>query len=665
MKITRFSRLIPCLLLCLALPGLAATATLQPVDAAHFPQLFQWTDTCNVYVLRDGDAALLIDLGDGSVLERLPDLGVRRVEWVLFTHHHREQCQGAPRLAGSQTQFAAPEAERELFEQPLNFRKLHVSLSDRFTVYGASYVRPPIQPIPLARAFRTNDTFTWRGYEFRCVATPGNSPGSMTYLLRQGGQGLAFSGDLMLAGGRLHTWHDSEWDYGFGAGIRALRDSAARLEALGPALMLPAHGPLIPQPAPPLRAYQETLQRFEKLYLRGYDVGAADAHQDKISTPTAISNVVQISPHLFKLKRPGFWGNFVLILADSGRALVVDCGLLGEAMLDAALEGLRQHYGLKAVDAVIVTHIHGDHFLEAPHLRDRWGAQVWALDNMVDKMERPERYNYAAMIQAYGKKRPDGAVVRSVKVDRAFRPGEKFTWEGYRFTVDWMPGQTEFALCLHGFIDGRKVAFTGDNLFGDPDNPAHNGHEAVVAFNSAILEEGYIYAGEYLKRLQPDLLLGGHSFVMPRPAQLIERYRQWAYAMRDAYQGLSAEQDYRYLFDPFWVRAEPYRVSLPAGGHGDFQLHVRNFLRAPQRHRIAVHTPPGWSAEPAVLEGRLPGESRRAFPVRLHAGAATPPGAHLVAFDVTLDGQRYGQRFDVLVEVTPHAPTQTPASRPQ
>jgi len=53
--------------------------------------LHVWTDTCNTYVLRDGDAALLIDLGDGSVLDHLADIGVRRVEWVLFTHHHREQ----------------------------------------------------------------------------------------------------------------------------------------------------------------------------------------------------------------------------------------------------------------------------------------------------------------------------------------------------------------------------------------------------------------------------------------------------------------------------------------------------------------------------------------------------------------------------------------------
>ena len=63
------------------------------------PGLFQWTDTCNVFVLRDGDSAVVIDLGNGSVLEELATIGVRRIDWVLFTHHHREQCQGAAQLA--------------------------------------------------------------------------------------------------------------------------------------------------------------------------------------------------------------------------------------------------------------------------------------------------------------------------------------------------------------------------------------------------------------------------------------------------------------------------------------------------------------------------------------------------------------------------------------
>lgn len=634
-----------------SLPTRAASLT--PVDPQLAPDLFVWTDTCNVYVLRDGDAALLIDLGDGSVLDHLETIGVKRVEWVLFTHHHREQCQGAPRLAGAGAKFAAPEAERALFERPTDFRKMNVRLGDAFTIHGTSYVRPPIQPIRLDRALGTNDAFAWRGREFRCVDTRGNSPGSLTYLLDAGDARLAFSGDVMLDGAKMHTWFDTEWDYGFAAGIRALRGSVARLTDLKPALLLPSHGPPVRQPESQLRQYAEKLATLERLYVRGYDVeGGAAGYQDKVSTPTVVSNLWQVTPSVFKFKRPNFFGNFALILAPSGRALVVDCGLVSEQMLDDALQGLREHFGLKAIDAIIVTHMHGDHFLEAPYLREKWGAPIWALDNMVDTMEHPEWFDYAAPIQAYGKKNPDGSPMTGVRVDRAFRPGETFAWEGHRFTVDWMPGQTEFALCLHAVIDGRKIAFTGDNIFGDPDNPAQTGHEAVVAHNSAILEEGYIYAGEYLARLQPDIMVGGHSFVMANPAQFIERYRRWGYEMRDAFRALSPDEDYRYGFDPFWVRAEPYRVALRAGGTTGLKVWVRNFRPIRQAHRVEFHAPPGLRVEPPVFEGELAGEFRRAFPIRVTALPGARGGTHLVGMDITLDGRRYGQWFDFIVGIT-------------
>lgn len=629
-----------------------SSPNLRPVDPKLDPDLFVWSDTCNVYVVRDQEAALLIDLGDGSVLDHLSEIGVRRLEWVLFTHHHREQCQGAARLKGSGAQVAAPEAERDLFAKPSEFRKMKVRLEDRFTIHGSSYVRPPIQPIPLDRAFKTNDTFTWHGREFLCLDTRGNSPGGMSYLLKQDNGWLAFSGDLMLDGANMHTWHDTEWDYGFAAGIQALRKSAAILADYPLQRLLPSHGPVVTRPQEQLSEYGKKLERLERLYVRGYGVeGASVAYQDKVSKPTVVTNIWQVSPHLFKFKRPYFWPNFGLILADSGHGLAVDCGLLDENFLDAALEGLRQHYGLKAIDAVIISHMHGDHFLEAPHLREKWGTKIWALDNMVDKMEHPERFDYSAPIQAYGKKNADGTPLEGVRVDRAFKPGESFLWEGERFTVDWMPGQTEFALCLHGQIDGRKVAFTGDNIFGDPDDLTQTGHEAMVAHNSGILEEGYIYGAEYLTRLKPDILIGGHSFVMDHPGAFIERYRKWSYEMRDAFRALSPDPDYRYWFDPFWVRAEPYRITLRPGQAETVELHVRNFRSGKQAHRIEIHTPPGLAAEPAVFEGQLPRESRGSFPIRIKAAADASPGVRIVALDVTLDGHRYGEQFDFVVGI--------------
>ena len=639
------------LIILAALCGHLAAAAFSQPDAKGQPDLFVWTDTCNVWVLRDGDAALLINLGDGSVLEHLVDIGVKHVEWVLFTDHHREQCQGAPRLAGTAAKVGVPAAERALFERPTDFRKMNVRLGDAFTVHGASFVRPPIQPIAVERAFEKMDTFTWRGHEFWCVDTRGSSPGAMSYLLRSGPRWLAFTGDLMLDGAKLHNWFDSEWDYGFAAGVWALANSASQVAGYDPAWLLPGHGPAIPDPAKQLAEFQEKLVRFERLLVRGYPVTTfAGAVQDRVSRPTKVPHIWQVMPHVYKFRGPDFFPNLYLIIADSGHALAIDCGLLPPLMLQLAIDRMKQELGLKQIDAVIPTHMHGDHMLQAPFLRGKYGTQIWGLDRMADVCAHPEWFDYAAPIQAYG------IGVDGVKFDRLFRDGEKLRWEGYEFTVDWMPGQTEFALALQGIIDGKRVIFTGDNIFGDPADPAQTGHEAMVAHNSAVLEEGYIYGAEYLSRSKPDLLLGGHSYVMPEPAAFIERYRQWSLAMREGFRTLSSEADYRYWFDPFWVRAQPYRSTVRAGESVELTLHVRNFHARPQTHRIEIHTPPGLTAEPRVLEGQLAGEVRDKFTFRLTAVPDAKPGVQLIAFDITRDGVRQGELFDAIVEIQPAKP---------
>ncbi|HEX8913205.1 MAG TPA: MBL fold metallo-hydrolase, partial [Humisphaera sp.] len=440
------------------------------------PGLFRWTDACNAYVLRDGDAAILIDLGDGSILPALREAGVKTVEWVLFTHHHREQCSGAHKLDRAVTKVAGPELERPLFETPERFRKWDVSLGDQYTVHGASFVRPPVRPVKLDRGFKTMDVFAWRGREIWCLDTRGNSPGAMSYLLKVGDRWLAFGGDVMLAGGRMHNWFDSEWDYGFAAGLHALHNATGRLEQFEPSLLLPSHGPAVREPAAELAAYRKKVRTAAELLPRGYDLKTfAEADQDPVSKPTTVPHVWQISPHLYKFKGPDFWPNFTILIADSGKGLVVDCGLMSEAFLDEAIAGMKARLGLKSVDVCVVTHMHGDHMLQAPYLRKAHGAKLWTLDRVIDLAAHPERYDFCAMIQAYGKG------IAGVTYDRVLRDGETFHWEGYDLTADWMPGQTEFALCLHGMIDGRKVAFTGDNLFASATDPRQDGHEALVA----------------------------------------------------------------------------------------------------------------------------------------------------------------------------------------
>ncbi|MBL7152663.1 MAG: MBL fold metallo-hydrolase [Phycisphaerae bacterium] len=610
------------------------------------PNLYAWSDTCNVYVLKEGDSAVLIDLGNGSVLSHLKQIGVAKIDWVLFTHHHREQCQGFSLLKDWNVKTAAPASEQSFFEQPESFRKMKPSLDDPFTVYGASYVRPPTEPIPVNRTFQAEDTFTWRGYRLRCRQTPGNSPGGMTYYMEVDSHCLAFSGDVILDGAHMHTWFDTEWDYGFGKGLETLIASVDRIAAEAPAYLLPAHGPIITDPKTQLNDYERKLRKLATMYVRGYPVfHLTDQERDSVSHPTAAAEVYQVTPHLFKFNRPNEGSNFAIIIADSGRALVSDCGLMSSDYLDAAIAQMRQHLGLKQIDAMVISHMHGDHFLLGEHLREKYGTQIWTLDRIADKCEHPERYDYAAMIQSYN------SGVDSLSIDRRLRDGEVIQWEGYRLQLDWMPGQTEFGCCLWLQLDGKRIAFTGDNIFGNPADPKQNGHEAVVARNSAIFEEGYLYAATYLKKLKPDLLVGGHSFVMPEPKAFIDRYHKWSQDIIRAYQGLVPDPDYRYRFDPYWVKAEPYRVTLGPGRSAEVRIVIRNFREQDQHHRIDICTPPGIIARPAALHGKVPRASRTAFPIQLFADQKARTGVNIVAFDITLDGKRYGQWFDMIVQI--------------
>lgn len=619
---------------------------LRPVSP-DWPRVFVHRSTCNVYVLRDGDAAVLVNLGDGSVLDQLTAIGVKRIEWVMFTDHHREQCQGIARVDRSKTRIAAPKDEQPLFETPLNFRKWRPTLGDQYTVHGASYVRPPARPIPLDRALAADEVFSWRGFELRCIATPGHSPGGMSYVLTSGGKSCAFIGGVMHDGSRMSNWYDTEWDYGFAKGLDALTDSVQRLTRLELTTAFPAQGPVIHEAARQLRVYHERLVAFRPDYIRGYPVNnlTQRAKPDPNVKPTAIPQIVQVTPHLYKFSDSLAGKNFSIIISDNGRGLLLDCGIFPELLLHDLIKEMQTHLGLKQIDALWINHMHGDHFTLGAVLKKRYGVRIWTLDRIVDKVENPLRYDYCALITSYN---PE---YEGLKVDRPLRDGEVVEWEGYKLHIDWMPGQTEFGNCLWLELDGKRIAFTGDNLFGDPTDPAQNGHEAVVARNSAIFEEGYQLGSRYLRDLKPDIVMGAHNVLMANPAAFLERYHAWSHRIIARYKELLPDPDYEYQFDPFWVSAYPYRVAIPREGTQKVSVTVRNFRDRPQRHAVHLKLPAGIRAEPATLEGVIPAESRQTYTVELSVDPNQRPESTLaiVPFDITLDGQPYGERFDFLV----------------
>jgi glyoxylase-like metal-dependent hydrolase (beta-lactamase superfamily II) len=105
--------------------------------------LYLLEDTCNVYLVRDGSRGLLIDFGSGNILKYLSGLGISKVDWILHTHHHRDQCQGDYKAVERSIPIAVPAHERHLFADAENFwrnrRVFHLYYLQQFQHYDRKH----------------------------------------------------------------------------------------------------------------------------------------------------------------------------------------------------------------------------------------------------------------------------------------------------------------------------------------------------------------------------------------------------------------------------------------------------------------------------------------------------------------------------------------------
>src|SRR5581483_3648153 len=115
------------------------------------PSLFLFPDICNVYLVRDGERGLLVDFGSGACLERLAEVGVRQVEWVLHTHHHRDQAQGDALLEARGIPIAVPAREAALFAEADAFWRLRKQY-DQYDMTNLGFSLP--RSVAVARRLR-------------------------------------------------------------------------------------------------------------------------------------------------------------------------------------------------------------------------------------------------------------------------------------------------------------------------------------------------------------------------------------------------------------------------------------------------------------------------------------------------------------------------------
>lgn len=590
--------------------------------------LFRYTDTCNVYVLRQGTRAVLIDFGAGDVLDVLSEIGVERVTDVLMTHHHRDQAQGLHRAAEAGACIWVPGAEQELFSavedhwQTRSVRNNYNVREDRFTI---------TESVPVTGTLPEYRTSWYGGRPFTIVPLPGHTVGSVGFLTSVDGRRVAFTGDLLAGPGKLWSLAATQWSYAGAEGLAATTLSLLDLQDRRPDVLMPSHGDVMEEVDPAIDLLVHRLKRL--LSVRGEHLDVIE-HRNR--------PYEQVLPHLL-CNRTAHAMSYV-ILSNSGKALMIDYGYDQYYGVPAGSDRasrrpwmytmpvLRKFFGVTRIDVVIPTHYHDDHVAGFNLLREVEGARVWAGESFADILTDPSYYDLPCLWY------------EPVEVDRVLPLSEPFRWEEYELTLHPLPGHTLHAVAIEATIDGTRVLFTGDQHTED-ERPNY-------VYQNRFRIEDYRTAGELYLRLKPDMLLTGHWGAVKASDGLLQRLHDRGSELADLHRDLLPLEHVDFDAEGFaaWIR--PYQAKVAEGERLPLEVEVRNPLPYAEEVSVKVVAPPDWQIESAQSHKHLAPGEHALLPFTVIPAVGTDVRRAVVAADLRVGDRRFGQHAEALVTVT-------------
>ncbi|MDP8905234.1 MAG: MBL fold metallo-hydrolase [Chloroflexota bacterium] len=595
--------------------------------------LFRLHDTCNVYVVRDGDGGLVVDFGSGSVLDQLGDFDIERVKTVLVTHHHRDQVQGLARAVTAGSEIWVPPVERDLIADVDNHWQGRAIANnynlreDRFSL---------LQSVPVTGAVTEYRPMRFGSLDVLPLPTPGHTIGSVSYLATVDGRRVAFTGDLIYAPGKVWSLAATMWSLGEMSGVAATVLSLLALREQSPDLLLPSHGEPIENPAEAIDRTVAELRRM--LDFRNWG-GVLDAW---LAEP-----YLQLTPHLLHNQTSHSYG--YALISETGKALLIDYGYDFCPGLAAGtdrasrrpwlynIDRLKRDHGVTSIDAVIPTHYHDDHVAGFNLLREVEGTQVWAPANFADVLERPTRYDVPCLWY------DPIPVDRSLPVDRTVR------WQEYELGIYELTGHTVFAAAIAFTVDGTRVVATGDQQ--DKSWGRHPRHERLNhLYPARVAPDDFIKSAELYARLDPQLMISGHWRPRKVAPDYLEVLDTMGHQFAELHRALLPLEEIDLGLEGYAARIEPYRSDVGGGGTVDLDVWVRNPFEQCRDTRVELVLPAEWEAEPAVHW--LPLEGRRACTVRFRVHVGRQPQRRArVAADVRVGDRYLGQHAEALVTV--------------
>lgn len=580
------------------------------------PDLFLFEDCCNVYLIRSGENGLAIDFGSGRILGYLDRIGVRRLEWIVHTHHHRDQSQGDELIEEAGCRIAVPEYERGLFDEAEEFwqnKRIYINYDLRST-----FMTLP-RSVPTDAGLSDGDIFDWEGVELRVIHTPAHTEGSISFLAEIGGRKVLFCGDIIHSPGKIPNFYDLQWEYCHTIGIKSAIDTLVNLMDEEIDLILPSHGRPIHNPRKAIGMLVERLRRLDEI-----------VDWRAINLPRSGRGLQKVTPHILVDNDST---SFFVLSPRGERAFMVDCGYFNFDKIPQ----LWEEFGVERIDFVTVSHFHDDHVAGITRLREEFGAELWLHECMVDIFLNPSRYNLPCLW-------PD-----PISVDRVIKDEEVISWEGLNLLAFHMPGQTEYSMGLFGEVDGRKVLFEGDNI--PTPRPGCEMRGQVCCRNHIWLDEGFLKSARRMIQLKPQLMLTSHWNPFEVTERDLKRHLEWAEGLREILADLLPYENPQFGVDPDWVCIYPYQSEVNPGDRIEIEIAIRNHFPHPAPCEIRLSLPDGWRSSPEKAKVDVQPYDVQRLALSIDIPESTQPKRYVYCVDVIFDGKYYGQLKEAIAQV--------------
>ncbi len=552
------------------------------------------------YALVDGDRALLI--GAPRDASGLKEHGVKKVEAVLLTHHHRDGCAAAGRFLADGIPVRAPRASAEWLTVA-NVRKYwETSLPMRGS--RGAYLVLPVGLDGVDCSIEDQQVIPWHGWSLRALAAPGPSHDHFVFTARKGKEGslVVFCGDALASAGKIWAPFTTDWDHWTDAGLTPTARSLRKLAELKPALVLPAHG--LPIDRDPVGALNQTAGNVEELaFLKSFErftkKRLGDPPQYRfLAKEQAESNGsrpwTRVSEHLF------LTGNTYVLTSKDGNAF---------AVLDPwdphsarQLPKLHLDQKLGPLELLMFSHAHFDHYDGVYSMLERdKNFQTWALDKVALPLAEPYLLRAPFLDR------------RPVKFDRRFKDGETATWREYRFRFHHLPGQTDFTMGVETTIDGKKCFFTADNFFHQDQ---FSGTGGWMGLNRSY-PLPYAASAQKVLDAAPDWVLAEHGGPFEFNAEDFRRRVRWGQVSAAAADAVCVTGNHRRDWDPHHIHVEPLIQSAKPGASLEATLVVENPLPRAEKLTVRLDGRGLFADQTWDLEVPARGTVRREFAFRL------------------------------------------------